>query len=156
MLPLCSEIGTTFVAYCPLGRGFLTGKIQSPAAFEEGDIRRTSPRFHAENLQRNRLLLERLEQFASHRRMTLAQLALAFILNQPQPIVPIPGTKRSAYLSENVAAVDIPLSRDELAQLAQLMPVGAAAGQAYDPKYGGAPPVAGPAADQAAPAAQKD
>jgi len=147
-LPLCREIGTTFVAYCPLGRGFLTGKIHSGSDFEEGDIRRTSPRFHDENLRRNRILLKGLEAFAARRRLTLAQVALAFVLNQSQTIVPIPGTKRTAYLKENVAAVDIQLTPEELAELRELMPIGAAAGQAYDPKYGGAPRAEAPDALQ--------
>jgi aryl-alcohol dehydrogenase-like predicted oxidoreductase len=139
VLPACAELGTTLVAYCPLGRGFLTGKIQSSVALEPSDIRRTSPRFQDDNLVRNRQLLERLQAFADERAITLAQLALAFVLSHPQDIIPIPGTKRSRYLLENCAAVDIRLAPAERELLEELMPVGVAVGEAYDPRYGGAP-----------------
>lgn len=147
ILPTCAMLGVTLVAYSPLGRGFLTGKIQSSDALEPGDIRRTSPRFQDENLAQNRKLLERLQVFADDRQVSLAQLALAFVLSHPQEIVPIPGTKRIRYLLENCAATEIRLSAAERATLEQLMPVGVAAGGAYDPKYGGAPRASGAGAD---------
>lgn len=143
ILPLCKEIGTTFVAYSPLGRGFLTGKIQSASDLEEGDIRHTSPRFKAENIERNKRLLARLEAFCKDRNISLTQMALAFVMNQSQDIVPIPGTKRIKYLEENASAVDVRLSAEDLAALDEIMPIGAAAGEAYDPKYGGAPKMTG-------------
>jgi aryl-alcohol dehydrogenase-like predicted oxidoreductase len=144
VLPVCRELGTTFVAYSPLGRGFLTGTITSSEALEPGDIRRTSPRFKEENLEKNRRLLARLQGFAAERKITLAQLALAFVLNQAQDIVPIPGTKRQKYLVENCAAADVRLNEDEVRTLAEWMPIGVAAGAAYDPRYAGAPRSIGP------------
>lgn len=139
VLPTCAELGITFVAYCPLGRGFLTGKIESADALAADDIRRTSPRFRDDNIARNRVLLERLAAIAAARGITLAQLALAFVMSHPQAPVPIPGTKRTSYLLENCAAAELQLSPEERATLEELMPVGIAAGEAYDPKYGGAP-----------------
>lgn len=139
ILPTCAELGITFIAYSPLGRGFLTGKIESAASLEAGDIRHTSPRFREENIARNRVLLERLQSVAADRGITLAQLALAFVLSHPQQIVPIPGTKRIKYLLENCSAVETRLEPAERALLERLVPIGAAAGEAYDPKYGGAP-----------------
>ncbi len=139
ILPLCNEIGTTFIAYSPLGRGFLTGKIGSPEDLEENDIRHTSPRFKPENIERNKKLLERLERFCREREINPTQMALAFILNQRQDIIPIPGTKRIKYLEENVSAVDVNLDDEDLRILDEILPIGAAAGDAYDPEYGGAP-----------------
>lgn len=141
ILPLCQEIGTTFVAYSPLGRGFLTGKIKSATDLESDDIRRTSPRFKAKNLERNKRLLARLKVFCQDRDISLTQMALAYILNQQQEIVPIPGTKRIKYLEENASAADIKLGMDDLEELQAIMPIGAAAGEAYDPNYGGKPRV---------------
>jgi aryl-alcohol dehydrogenase-like predicted oxidoreductase len=139
ILPTCHQLGITFVAYSPLGRGFLTGAIPSSAALEANDIRRTSPRFQDHNIEQNRRLLERLQGMAGARGISLAQLALAFVLNQPGDIVPIPGTKREKYLIENCRAADIELSALELARLREWMPIGVAAGAAYDPKYAGTP-----------------
>lgn len=139
VLPACAELGITFVAYCPLGRGFLTGKIPSAAALEPGDIRRTSPRFQDHNIERNQCLLTGLESIAKQRGLTLAQLALAFVLGHPQGIIPIPGTKRISYLVENRSAVDVEIGQEVRAELEGLMPIGIAVGEAYDPKYGGAP-----------------
>ncbi|MBM4238089.1 MAG: aldo/keto reductase [Gammaproteobacteria bacterium] len=139
ILPVCRALGTTFVAYSPLGRGFLTGAITSAAVLEPNDIRRTSPRFQQHNLERNRQLLERLQGFAAARGLSLAQLALAFIMSQPGNLVPIPGTKREKYLIENCRAVDVQLDAEELRQLCDWMPIGVAAGAAYDPGYAGAP-----------------
>lgn len=139
ILPACSRLGISFVAYSPLGRGFLSGTISSESDLAADDIRRTSPRFRAGNLEKNRRLLEGLGEIASSRGISLSQLALAFVLSRPQQIIPIPGTKRIAYLEENVAALDVRLQADEIEQLERLMPIGAAAGDAYDPGYGGAP-----------------
>lgn len=139
ILPLCERIGTVFVAYSPLGRGFLSGAINSESDLAADDIRRTSPRFQGENLERNRRLLEGLSAIANARGISLSQLALAFTLNRRETIIPIPGTKRIKYLEENVSALDVDLSADEIERLEQLMPIGVASGEAYDPGYGGAP-----------------
>jgi aryl-alcohol dehydrogenase-like predicted oxidoreductase len=139
ILPLCTRLGVTFVAYSPLGRGFLSGRIKSEGDLAPNDIRRTSPRFRGENLEKNRGLLQGLGEIAESRSLSLSQLALAFVLNRPQRIVPIPGTKRIRYLEENVEAVDVELTPEEIEQLEALMPIGIASGEAYDPGYGGAP-----------------
>ena len=127
----CRELGITFVAYSPLGRGFLTGKIQSLNDLAPNDWRRRNPRFEEQNLQRNLNLAKRVENLAREKKCTPAQLALAWLLAQGQDIVPIPGTKRQKYLEEDMAAVNIRLSAEELAGIEKVAPQGVAAGQRY-------------------------
>ena len=129
ILPTCRELGIGFVAYSPLGRGFLTGAIQSIDDLDEDDYRRFSPRFQGENFQRNLDLVTKISELAADKAVTPAQLALAWVLSQGEDIVPIPGTKRRARLEENAAAVDVVLSDDELREIADALPE--AAGQRY-------------------------
>jgi aryl-alcohol dehydrogenase-like predicted oxidoreductase len=131
ILPVCRELGIGFVAYSPLGRGFLTGRFKRPEDLGEGDFRRASPRFLPENMRKNLLLLKSLEEIASEMNCTSGQLALAWLLAQGSDIVPIPGTKRRKYLEENQATVSITLSPDELFRLDRVFPRGAAAGARY-------------------------
>ena len=131
ILPTVRELGIGFVAYSPLGRGFLSGQIQSPDDLPEGDFRRTNPRFQGENFQRNLHLVERVREVAAEKGVTPGQLAIAWLLHQGEDLVPIPGTKRRKYLEENVAAADISLSPEELARIDAAAPVGAAAGDRY-------------------------
>ncbi len=134
MLPLCRELGIGFVAYSPLGRGFLTGKFRCMEDLPEGDWRRNAPRFQGENLQRNLDLLKRVEALAAKHHCSAPQLALAWVLAQGDDIVPIPGTKRRVCLQENIDALKIELSRDDLAQIAAAAPPGVAAGTRYPEK----------------------
>jgi aryl-alcohol dehydrogenase-like predicted oxidoreductase len=129
ILPTCRELGIGFVAYSPLGRGFLTGAIESIDDLDEDDYRRFSPRFQGENFQRNLDLVTKISELAADKAVTPAQLALAWVLSQGEDIVPIPGTKRRARLEENAAAVDVVLSDDELREIADALPE--AAGQRY-------------------------
>jgi aryl-alcohol dehydrogenase-like predicted oxidoreductase len=131
VLPTVRELGIGFVAYSPLGRGFLSGRYRSVDDFDENDFRRANPRFQGENFDRNLELVERVEEIAAEKNVTPGQLALAWVLHQGDDIVPIPGTKHVRYLEENVAAVDIDLSDDDLARLDELAPVGTAAGDRY-------------------------
>jgi aryl-alcohol dehydrogenase-like predicted oxidoreductase len=131
ILPVCRELGIGFVAYSPLGRGFLGGRFRRPEDFAEGDYRKLSPRFQPENLARNLSLLKTLEAIASKKRCTLGQLALAWVLARGSDIVPIPGTKRRKYIEENVAAVEMSLSPEELDRLDQAFPRGITAGLRY-------------------------
>jgi aryl-alcohol dehydrogenase-like predicted oxidoreductase len=131
ILPTVRELGIGFVAYSPLGRGFLSGQIQSPDDFAPDDFRRTNPRFQGENFQRNLELVERVKEIAAEKGVTPGQLALAWLLHQGDDIVPIPGTKRVKYLEENVAAADIELSEEDLARIDEAAPAGAAAGDRY-------------------------
>jgi aryl-alcohol dehydrogenase-like predicted oxidoreductase len=139
VLPACRELGVTFVAYSPLGRGFLTGAIASAQALDPSDFRLTSPRFREENFDRNRQLLERLNGLAQTYSCTLGQLALAWLLGRDPAVLPIPGTKRIRYLEENVGAVDVRLDAHGRALLEEWLPIGAAAGTRYDPSFAGAP-----------------
>jgi len=133
ILPACRELGIGFVPYSPLGRGFLTGRFQKFEDLPAGDARAARmPRFQAENFQRNLALLARVQDFAKEKRCTPAQLALAWVLAQGADIVPIPGTKRRAYLEENLSAVDVALTADDRARIAEAIPAGAAAGDRYD------------------------
>lgn len=127
----CRELGITFVAYSPLGRGFLTGKIQSLNDLDPNDWRRRNPRFEEQNLQRNLDLTKRVQSLAHEKKCTPAQLALAWLLAQGDDIVPIPGTKREKYLEENAAAAQIRLSAEDLARIEKVAPHGVAAGQRY-------------------------
>ena len=130
ILPTLRELGIGLVAYSPLGRGFLSGRFSSPDDLDEGDFRRHGPRFTGENLERNRQLVDRVKELAAAHQITPGQLALAWVLAQGEDIVPIPGTKRRTYLEENLAAVDVELTADDLARIADA--VGEAAGARYD------------------------
>jgi aryl-alcohol dehydrogenase-like predicted oxidoreductase len=131
ILPVLEELGIALVAYSPLGRGFLCGRFSSPEELDEGDFRRYGPRFTGENLEHNLLLAERVRELAAEKGVTPGQLALAWVLHRFEHIVPIPGTKRVAYLEENLAAADVELSEQEVEQIAEAVP--AAAGDRYDP-----------------------
>jgi aryl-alcohol dehydrogenase-like predicted oxidoreductase len=133
ILPLCRRLGIAFVAYSPLGRGFLTGAFKSPEDFEPDDWRRTSPRFQGENFQHNLELVAKVKQFAEASGMTPGQLALAWVLAQGDEIVPIPGTKRRKYLEENAAAVEYSPTPDVVESLRNLFPPDAAKGDRYLP-----------------------
>jgi aryl-alcohol dehydrogenase-like predicted oxidoreductase len=132
ILPTVRELGIGFVAYSPLGRGFLTGRISSPDDFEEDDFRRNSPRFQGENFQRNLDLVQKVREIAREKDITAGQLALAWLLHQGEDIVPIPGTKRREYLEENAAAAGIELTDEDLRRIEEVAPAGAAAGERYD------------------------
>jgi aryl-alcohol dehydrogenase-like predicted oxidoreductase len=131
VIPTLRELRIGFVAYSPLGRGFLTGRFQSPDDFPEGDFRRSNPRFQGENFRRNLELVDRVKQIAGEHDCTPGQLALGWVLHQGQDIVPIPGTKRRRYLEENVGATEIALSEEDLLRIDEAAPVGAAAGDRY-------------------------
>ncbi len=131
VLPVLRELGIGFVPYSPLGRGFLSGQIKTEADIPEGDFRRNGPRFQGENLRRNVELVARVEQLAAEKGCTAAQLALAWLLAQGEDVVPIPGTKKRSRLVENVGAVDVQLTEQDLARIAELAPVGATAGARY-------------------------
>jgi aryl-alcohol dehydrogenase-like predicted oxidoreductase len=131
VIPTVRELGIGFVPYSPLGRGFLTGQIKSPDDFEEGDFRRHNPRFQGENFQTNLKLVQAVQALADEKRVSAAQLALAWVLAQGQDLVPIPGTKRVKYLRDNLGAVQVELSEDDLGRLNEIAPVGVAAGARY-------------------------
>ena len=130
-LAACQRLGIAFVPYSPLGRGFLTGALKSPDDFGADDYRRFSPRFQGENFAKNLLLVEQVESLAADKGVTAGQLALAWVLAQGDYIIPIPGTKRRTYLQENVEALSISLSADELAALDAIFPANATAGLRY-------------------------
>lgn len=131
ILSTVRELDIGFVAYSPLGRGFLTGQFKRPDNLAEGDWRRNHPRFAGENLQRNLQLVKEVETIASEKKCTPAQLALAWLLGQGGDIVPIPGTKRMRYLEENAGALQVRLTPEDLARLDKTFPLGAAAGMRY-------------------------
>ena len=132
ILPTCRELGIGFVAYSPLGRGFLTGKIKSRDTLSEGDYRAgLYPRLQGDNLQQNLELVEQIEQMAAAKGIKAGQLALAWVLAQGEDIVPIPGTKRRTYLEENIAAAAVKLTQAELDHIAKALPLGIAAGDRY-------------------------
>ncbi len=130
ILPTCRELGIGFVAYSPLGRGFLSGRFASPEDLDEGDFRRNGPRFTGENLDANLKLAAKVAEIAEGKGVTPAQLALAWVLAQGDDIVPIPGTKRRTYLEQNAAAVEIELTPEDLAQIESELP--RVAGERYD------------------------
>ena len=130
-LPVCEELGIGLVAYSPLGRGFLSGRIRSADDLEEGDFRRDNPRFQGENFQKNLELVERVEELAAAKGCTAAQIALAWVLAQGEDIVPIPGTTRVRNLEANVAVLDVELTDEDLRDLEAVFPKGAAAGDRY-------------------------
>ena len=131
VLPTVRHLGIGYVAYSPLGRGFLTGQITSPEDFPEDDFRRFHPRFTGENFEKNIALVREVEAMAKEKDCTTAQLALAWVLAKGDDIVPIPGTKRRKYLDENIAALEVELSADDLNRLDEILPPGAAAGERY-------------------------
>jgi aryl-alcohol dehydrogenase-like predicted oxidoreductase len=130
VLPTCRKLGIGFVAYSPLGRGFLSGRFKSPEELDEDDFRRSGPRFTGENLRANLRIAAKIEEIAAEKGITPAQLALAWVLAQGEDIVPIPGTKRRTYLEQNAAAVDVELSDEDLARIEAELPE--AAGARYD------------------------
>ena len=130
ILPTCRELGIGFVAYSPLGRGFLSGRFKSPEDLDEGDFRRSGPRFTGDNLSQNLKLAEKVAEIASEKDVTPAQLALAWVLARGEDIVPIPGTKRRKYLEDNAAAAEVSLSQDDLERIDSELP--RAAGQRYN------------------------
>src|SRR3954454_24863766 len=131
LLPTVRELGIGFVAYSPLGRGFLSGRFRSPGDFPEDDFRRHHPRFQGQNFDRNLELVERVEELAEEKDVTAGQLALAWVLHRGEDIVPIPGTKQVRYLEENAAAAQIDLSDDDRRRLEEIAPAGVAAGDRY-------------------------
>jgi aryl-alcohol dehydrogenase-like predicted oxidoreductase len=131
ILATCRELGIGFVPYSPLGRGFLTGQIKRFEDLAQDDFRRNSPRFQGENFARNLALVDRIGEIASEKGVTKSQLALAWVLAQGDDIVPIFGTKRRSYLADNLGAVDVVLSRADLARIEAVAPKGAAAGERY-------------------------
>jgi aryl-alcohol dehydrogenase-like predicted oxidoreductase len=131
ILPTLRELGIGFVPYSPLGRGFLTGRFQSPDDLDASDHRRNMPRFQDENFEKNLGIVRTIEKLGHAKGVKLGQLVLAWVLAQGDDIVPIPGTKRRSYLEENVAAVNIPISQAELDEISRAVPKGAAAGERY-------------------------
>jgi aryl-alcohol dehydrogenase-like predicted oxidoreductase len=131
VLPTLRELGIGFVAYSPLGRGFLTGQLKSPDDFAANDYRRLSPRFQGENFTKNLELVERVKAIAERKGITPGQLALAWVMAQGDDIVPIPGTKRRKYLEENIAAGVVEISEDEKGEIDEALPNGAASGERY-------------------------
>jgi aryl-alcohol dehydrogenase-like predicted oxidoreductase len=130
-LDVCRELGIGFVAYSPLGRGFLTGRIKRFEDFDADDYRRNSPRFQGENFQRNLNLVTRIEEIAAEKNCAPSQLALAWVLAQDEHIVPIFGTKRREYLEENLRALDVELTSEDLRRIDEIAPRGAASGLRY-------------------------
>jgi aryl-alcohol dehydrogenase-like predicted oxidoreductase len=128
VLDTCRELGIGFVAYSPLGRGFLAGRFASPDELDEGDFRKNHPRFQGDNLEHNRRIAEAVKEIALEKGVTPAQVALAWVLSRGDDVVPIPGTKRRTYLEQNAAASEVELSEDELTRLGDL---GNAAGRRY-------------------------
>jgi aryl-alcohol dehydrogenase-like predicted oxidoreductase len=131
VLPMCRKLGVAFVAYSPLGRGFLTGAFKTAEDLDANDYRRHSPRFQGENFARNLELVEKVKQSASELGISASQLALAWVLAQGDDILPIPGTKRRSYLEDNAASVDVELPKNLVDKLAEIFPPGAAAGDRY-------------------------
>ncbi len=131
ILATCRELGIGFVAYSPLGRGFLTGQFKRFEDFPADDYRRFSPRFQGDNFQKNLDLVRRVDEIAEEKGCKPSQLALAWVLAQDKNIVPIPGTKRRKYLEENVAAIDVKLTKEDLHRIEEIFPTGAAAGDRY-------------------------
>ena len=131
VIPTVRELGIGYVAYSPLGRGFLSGRFKSPSDFPEGDFRHNHPRFQGENFEKNIRLVREVEAMAADKRCSAAQLALAWVLAKGDDIVPIPGTKHVRYLDENIGALEVTLTREDLDRLDAILPPGAAAGERY-------------------------
>ena len=134
ILPLCRELAIGFVAYSPLGRGMLTGTIEGAESLGEGDRRRDHPRFQAENIDANVAIVQPLKEIAASKGVSMPQLAIAWLLHQGEDIVPIPGTKRTAHLLENIAAADIALSDEEVQQIGTAVKADAVSGTRYPEK----------------------
>jgi aryl-alcohol dehydrogenase-like predicted oxidoreductase len=134
ILPLCRELGISYVPYCPLGRGFLSGTIRAVADVPEGDRRHDHPRFHDENLRRNLALLKPLDELAKEKGCTLAQVALAWVLSRGPDLIPIPGSRRRRHLEENAKAVDVALTKADCDRLEAVFAIGATAGLRYPEK----------------------
>jgi aryl-alcohol dehydrogenase-like predicted oxidoreductase len=135
ILDTCRELGIGFVPYSPLGRGILTGKVKNTGEFGPKDFRRISPRFHGDNFDKNLQLVERIERIAAEKNCTPAQLALAWVLAQGPDVVPIPGTKRRTYLDQNLQALEVKLTPEDLRRIDQAAPRGAAVGARYPDEY---------------------
>ena len=131
VLPTLRELGIGFVPFSPLGRGFLTGEVTSPDDFAAGDSRRANPRLQGDNFARNLRLVDSLREMAAEKGCTPGQLALAWLVDRGDDVVPIPGTKRRPYLEENVSALNIVLSSADFARIDEMLPVGAASGPRY-------------------------
>ena len=131
ILPACRELGVGFVAYSPLGRGFLTGRFEKPEDLPEDDRRRQFPRFSEENFGQNMRLVERVREVAAEKGCKPSQLALAWVLAQGPDVVPIPGTKRRTYLEENVGAVAVGLTAEDLARIEEVLSIESVAGTRY-------------------------
>jgi len=131
VLPTVRELGIGYVAYSPLGRGFLTGQFKSPDDFAKDDFRKNHPRFQGENFQKNLQLVEEVEAMAREKGCSTAQLALAWVLATGEDVVPIPGTKHVRYLDDNIGALEVQLTGEDLKRLDEILPPGAAAGQRY-------------------------
>src|SRR5437868_1149651 len=131
VIPTCRELGIGYVAYSPLGRGFLTGQIKSPDDFADDDFRKNHPRFQGENFEKNIQLVREVEALAQEKGCTTAQLALAWVLAKGEDVVPIPGTKHRRYLDENIGGLEVKLTDEELQRLDEILPPGAAAGPRY-------------------------
>jgi aryl-alcohol dehydrogenase-like predicted oxidoreductase len=134
ILPTVRELGIGFVAYSPLGRGFLSGQFRKPEDIPQDDYRRNHPRFQGENFQRNLDLVKRIEEIAGEKKVMPSQLALAWVLSRGKDVVPIPGTKRRKFLEENAAAAQIRLTADDLRRIEEIAPRGIAAGERYHPQ----------------------
>ena len=137
VLPACKELGITFVAYSPLGRGFLTGALAKASDLDSDDFRLTSPRFQGENFDANLALVDEVRALGSEKGCMPGQIAIAWLFHRGQDIVPIPGTKRIKYLEENVGALDVELSQDDLDRLEKILPIGGAAGDRYEAGFAG-------------------
>ncbi len=133
ILPLLRELGIGFVAYSPLGRGFLTGQFKTFEDLPQGDYRRQSPRFQGENFQKNLALVTKLNAIADKKQCSASQLALSWVLARGPDIVPIPGTKRAQYLDDNLGSVDLKLSAEEMSEIGSALPAGVAYGDRYHP-----------------------
>lgn len=135
IMPICEDLGIGFVAYSPLGRGFLTGTVNNIAALSSDDFRQILPRFQGENFTENQKLLEGLNEIALQKQCSMAQLAIAWILAQKENIIPIPGTKRVKCLEDNIGAVNLQLNQDDLIKLNELFPVNIAKGKKYPEEF---------------------
>ena len=135
LLGTLRQLGIGVVAYSPLGRGFLSGRITSPDDFGDDDFRRGHPRFTGENFARNLELVERVRQLAAAKGVTPSQLAIAWVLSRGDDVVPIPGTKRRGYLQENAGALEVELTADDLAAIEEITPRGSVAGERYTPEH---------------------
>jgi len=137
VLPACKELGITFVAYSPLGRGFLTGTLAKASELDDDDFRLTSPRFQGENFDANLALVEEVRALGEEKGCKPGQIAIAWLYFRGQDIIPIPGTKRIKYLEENVGSLNVDLSQDDLDRLEKILPIGGAAGDRYEAGFAG-------------------